>query len=191
MNGRKDIAKFVLVYLIGMILGPLMDGMHIHSGVLTYNDPEAVQSWWVPFLFGGATLGITFLLIIIEKLFGQPSFVTTRRSTFFSVILFMLMYAFSAYSRMPSWSIFLVIALAAVSLGVKYINNKPSLLLVILVTLIGPVVEITISSSGLFHYIAPDIWGIPLWLYPLYTCAAIAVGHLLKTIFNNRDFSRK
>ncbi len=179
--------KFVLVYLIGMILGPLLDGMHIHSGVLTYNDPNASQAWWVPFLFGAATLGINILIIIVEKLTRQSSFTATWKSTVYSVGLFMLMYAFSAYSRMASWLIFVVIALAAIGLSFRYIKNQTSLIIVILVTLIGPVVEIIISSSGLFHYIAPDYWGIPLWLYPLYTCAAIGVGMLVKFIHRNRS----
>lgn len=171
------------MYIIGMILGPLLDGLHVHSGVLAYNEPEKFQAWWVPFLFGAATLSISVLVILVEKFFKQNTFTATWKSMFITLVVFILSYAFSAYSSAPSWAIFLAIAIVARRMGVYFIKNKAGLVMACIVTIIGPLVEITLTSLGLFHYIRPDVLGIPMWLLPLYFCAAITVGVMMKMIF--------
>lgn len=184
MKSGNKFVRFLIIYLAGMILGPLLDRMHVHSGVLAYNEPEQFQAWWVPFLFGAATLGISILLISVEKFLNQKSFTTTWKATLVALAVFIFLYGFSAYSHSPSWVIFLVIAIIARRLGVYFIKNKSSLVIALLVTFIGPIVEISLTSASLFHYTHPDIWGIPLWLYPLYFCAAIAVSLLIRSIFD-------
>ena len=43
----------------------------------------------------------------------------------------------------------------------------------------GPAIEILlINQLGLYHYVSPDVWGVPTWIPWLYFSGSAAVGAL-------------
>jgi len=42
-------------------------------------------------------------------------------------------------------------------------------------SLMGPASEMVAVSSGAWHYAEPFVWGVPLWLFPLWGCAALLI----------------
>jgi hypothetical protein len=75
------------LFLVGAIVGSLLDLIHVVSGVLEYPHPfyPGGQAWWVPFLFGSAAVLLVKSYRPFVELFGatrtrEPPLWAPRRS---------------------------------------------------------------------------------------------------------------
>jgi hypothetical protein len=72
-----------------------------------------------------------------------------------------------------------ILAVCAVLTYLLFDCTAMGLVVAVVAALLGPVVEITLSSGyQLFYYTRPDSMGVPSWLCWLYVAAAAAVGSL-------------
>ncbi len=173
---------FARLFLLGATVITVFDGFHTHGGATRYTRPVALlAAWWAPLLFGVAvSVGGLAYRAGHHALFGDaavPSF--ERRALGFT--LFGLGYFASGY--LPASNAVkaaLLLVLAGV-LCVMLEGARPkALLLALVVAITGPLFEVMLVRSGTFAHLQPDFLGIPVWLAPLYLCAAPALGSIAR-----------
>lgn len=64
-------------------------------------------------------------------------------------------------------------------------NTRQGLFMAALTAICGPLIEIAlINGLGLYHYLHPDIAGVPTWIPWVYFCGSPAVGSLGRRIWS-------
>src|ERR1041384_4296360 len=62
--------RMLLLFLLGAVLGPALDHLHVASGTTSYAHPVFWQAaWWTPLLFGFAAAGFADLHTRLRTLF--------------------------------------------------------------------------------------------------------------------------
>lgn len=165
----------------GLVAIPL-DALHVVTGVLTYKDPVlGLQDWWVIPLFVGAGIVLGFS----HRHVATPLSAQTPTSVPLSAAflgLAALVFAYGSSGILQTWPVVaLVVYVGVFVVAVVAVDRRAraSLLLHgIGAAIVGPAVEIAISSTGAFTYAHPDVAGVALWLPGIYLNAAVA-SHLL------------
>lgn len=167
-------------------MGPVLDGIHTHSGTLAYPHPVFFKmAWWVPPLFGSAALSLVSFVMFADRWLKRP----VRRLSMFDVVLgflvFVLVYFASGFWQAES--IVKTILFTGVGVLFWWILDRTwqGAFEIVLIVFTGCVVESVLTQLGLFYYLAPDVFGIPYWLAPLYIVAAIAVSGLARARIQN------
>ncbi len=168
--------------LMGGLVAVPLDALHVVTGVLSYRDPVlGLQDWWVIPLFvsSGLLLGFSHRHIAVPLSAQQPAGVPLWAA---GLGLCALVFAYASSGVLQTWPV----AALAVYVGVFVValvavdrRARSSLLLHgIGAAIVGPLVEIGISSTGAFSYAHPDVAGVALWLPGIYLNAAVA-SHLM------------
>lgn len=156
---------------IGGLLCTVGDHLHVAFGVLAYPRPFLFdQAWWVPLLFG---LSAVFLVRATLQWFRD----TQHRSSHVigDGIAFFLAYAItSPFHQHPNLLLGSLTALWALRLT---LDRAPLNVWAhgLLVALGGCLFEASWSAAGFFHYLHPDVIGIPRWLGGIYLHASPCV----------------
>ena len=173
----------LVMLLLGATAGPLLDGLHTHSGATRYAEPQFFLSvWWCPPLFAAAALGIGLGRLISERLLGVTHTDPGPLSAAISMTAFVIAYALSAYLPAPELvkaSLLLALALA-VFLALD--RSKVAALGAVSAAFGGWVVEHTLVGHGFFFHRDTALDGVALWIPPLYFLAAFAIGHLARRL---------
>lgn len=162
------------LFLIGAIVGTLLDGLQTWGGVAYYTQPTFLGTpWWVPLLFGAGVV-----LIGVTHVRFHPINKDLPRAFSGSVLILIVASLITAGSGLSHLKITLILAgLYLFSWG-TYDRTLKSLGLAIGTALIGPLTERGIESTGLYQYNRPDILGVPYWLPFLYLHISAAGGFL-------------
>lgn len=166
--------KIFALFLVGAVVGTLLDGLQTMGGVAVYTDPFVMQTaWWVPFLFGFGTvlIGATHF-----KIHPIPA---RKKSALWGSILFLLLVCFvTAFFKISSLQkAAILLAVYALSWGF-FDSTRPSLFLAAGTAFFGCAVESGLSHAGLYRYTQPDLLKIPYWLPFLYFHVSAAGGFL-------------
>ncbi len=172
--------RWVVIVAVGAVVCTVCDHLHVVYGVLAYAHPDVwQQAWWVALLFAGSTLAVLVGSVITKAALGRgvPDPPLDAGRIVFASAAFVGAYAFTAVAHgAPN----LVLGVLLVFWVARVARGTPRWLLVysVFVGLLGPAVEATLSSLGLFAYLEPDLLGTPRWLPGLYLHAGLAVGAL-------------
>lgn len=170
--------NILILFVVGGLGGALCDAFHSHSGILAYPDPWIFNmAWWVPLLFGSATLTVAFGHLWYDRLLRLPYRYLSDGDVVSGMVAFVVLYAASAYMPLSDDTKTVVFGIAVVLMAGRWNRNWHAIPQMAATALIGCSVEIALSHSGYFHYLHPDFWGIPMWLPFLYAAASVAVGN--------------
>jgi hypothetical protein len=155
--------RVVVAFVLGGIVGLLLDQIHVRFGVLYYPRPFAWgQAWWVLPLFGATTL----VVLSGAKLFARAAI--GEHDLTGSALWFLAAYwASGVWQGHP-------IGLAVAYLGFFALRTThgATWLFGIGLALGGVIVEALLCSLDAFRYCFPDLLGLPYWLPGLYAHGA-------------------
>ncbi len=174
----------LVLFLIGFIVGPVLDGLHTFSGATWYPEPQWMRSvWWVPPLFAAAALSIGFGRVLSERLFKQPGPALSWAQVLSAMALFIGCYAASGF--LPVSETLRAVLLTVCFLGGWYLWDRTALGMgpfrCCAASAAGPS-STTLVHYGFFFHRETMLDGIALWIPPLYFLAALAVGSLARRL---------
>ncbi len=163
----------------GRLGGHALDALHVVTGVLTYRNPMlGLQDWWAVPLFVGAglALGLGHRHAAIPLSRAQTLPPTNLRSALLGFGA--LVFCYGSSGLLQSWPLADLIVYLSIFMGAVYFVDdraRPTLLVhAVGAALLGPAVEIYISSTGAFSYVHPDVFGVAYWLPGIYVNAPSA-----------------
>ncbi len=175
MLSWKNIA---VIFIVGGIVGATCDGFHSHQNILAYSNEWILKmAWWVPLLFAGATLTVAYGHLLFDYLFIVPKKKPGWPRVIIGLASFVLVYAASAYLPVENDAKILILDMAIIAMWLIFNRNWQGVIEMIITAILGCAMEITLVANGSFHYLHPNIWGIPYWLPFLYGAASIGVGN--------------
>lgn len=165
-----------LVFVVGLVAGPLLDQIHVQSGALSYSHPWLWdQAWWVGPQFGLAFAFLAAVAVTTQHHLG------TRAPEFVPVVRIVQQFAWfvAAYAATGLlWRHPIVLcALLVVGLAIRLVSvrpDAPTRRVIVLLALAGTAYEGTLSSlPGTFSYAETHIaLPVPIWLPLLYAHGA-------------------
>jgi hypothetical protein len=173
------VIAWAILALCGAVVCSFCDHLHVAYGVLSYPHPDAFdQAWWVPLLFGAASLAAVLGARPIRALFGAPvGEIPSARQIVADGIAFVSAYAFTSFGHeRPDAVTFVLVAwwLTRVVRG----REPWAIAYSLVVAVAGPAFEAGYSSLGFFAYRTPDFVGIPRWLPAVYLHAGLLAATL-------------
>lgn len=164
----------IFLFLIGAVVGTFFDSLFTRAGIATYATPFLFQeAWWVPFLFGFATL----LIGSMQSRF-HPMKTTAKQNFFISLCFLILACLSTAYLKIPNIEKgVLLFVFYLFSWGVRD-RTLLSFVFALITAVCGSFLESALGKIGLYTYAGPDFMGIPTWLPFLYLHVSQAVGYL-------------
>lgn len=188
----KRTGTALLLFVLGAVLGTLGDLSHVVSGTTAY--PPGVYGWyfwrlpfWVPLLFGAATVAIGLSHLAMDSLLGGP-----RRPGARSVPLalianaaFLGLYLVSGFLPWETGGLnHLAMAAGAVLIWAAFERTAQGVLLAAGTALAGTAFEMLLVDRGVFSYSprAANFHGVAVWLPWLYAASSVAVGNLARAL---------
>lgn len=169
---------FVILFAFGAISLTLLDSIHVHTGTLAYAHPVAFGSaWWVPLLMGSAVSGGGATFVAGWDRLGGPRTTASNASLVRGGVLFAALYAMSGLLPASSPVKLVLIAIGAAVIFRDVDGTRAGAILMLVGALLGTVAE---AINPGFHYLVPDVFGVPIWLPALYACASPFVGQLAR-----------
>ena len=168
-------------FLLGAVLGTLLDGIHVYGDVLEYPHPDFGRwAWFVPVEFGLVGAAVGLLMPSIERVVAAgatPRWSLARRAA--ELLLFAGLYVATALIE-PGGAALLAIALAVLAV-VRVLTSgvRGDWAYALAAAVLGPAGEAIISGVGAFDYADPDFAGIPVWLPALWANAGLLIRRLL------------
>jgi hypothetical protein len=171
-------------FVLGAVVGTLLDGIHAYGDVLAYPDPAFGRwAWFVPLEFGLLAVGVGLLMPPLEDALtggSTPHWSVAQRAA--ELGLFAGLYLLTALVE-PGGAVVLTIALGLLAAFRLLTSGVPGdWAYALAAALLGPAAEATISALGAFDYLDPDFAGIPYWLPALWANAGILIRRLIGPI---------
>jgi hypothetical protein len=174
--------RWVLAFVVGAGVCTVLDHQHVVWGVLVYPSPDVwEQAWWVPLLFGCATLVALGMVEPVRRLLGGAPSEPSAGLALADGASFAAAYYLTAVGQhAPD----LVAAALVVAWLVRAAAGMPAwgVAFCLATALGGPAFESLWSSLGFFHYLHPDFIGVARWLPALYLhvgVISVSVGSLM------------
>lgn len=160
----------VFVFVLGAVVGTLLDQIHVRAGVLAYTHPLLFgQAAWVPLVFGSG--GLVLVNSHVLGMFGGDEGKPAPRSLAVPTLLFVGAYLLTGIAADRPVLVLSVLAVAwATRLALA--PSHAIALAGLAFALGGPLFEAALSGTGAFTYRRPDALGVPCWLPALYLHAA-------------------
>jgi hypothetical protein len=177
-------SRLVRCFVLGAVLGTLLDGIHAYGDVLAYPDPAFGRwAWFVPLEFGLLGVGAGLVVPHLEELLTDgtpPHWSLAQRMS--EVLLFAGLYLATALIE-PGGAVALAVALGALA-AIRLILSptRGDWAYVLGAAVLGPATEAIISALGAFDYLEPDFAGIPYWLPALWANAGFLIRRLVVPI---------
>jgi hypothetical protein len=171
-------------FLLGAVLGTLLDGIHAYGDVLVYPDPAFGRwAWFVPVEFGLVGAAVGLLMPSLEQVVANgetPYWSLAQRAG--ELVLFTGLYLATALVE-PGGAVALAIALTALAVfRVVRGGVRGDWAYALAAAVLGPAAEALISALGAFDYVDPDFAGIPIWLPPLWANGGLLIRRLIAPI---------
>lgn len=179
----KTLKLSLILFLIGAILGPTMDGFHTHSDTLFYPHVwMLMMDWWVPLLFGAAGIAVGLSHLDLDRRLNKSYPDLTWIHVAFAVASFAAIYFISGFLKIDETRKLVLLYTLAFLVWYIYDKTYSGFILAIVTSLIGSFVEGSLISMDWFYYTRPDFFGVPYWLPALYIAASVSVGNLARKI---------
>jgi hypothetical protein len=173
--------------LAGSAICTVCDHLHATHGVLVYAHPVAwQQAWWVPLLFAAASVAALAGVAPVRRLFGAtPVARPSPVSVLVDGLAFVMAYAYTSFA--PAAQANATLLVLTLWWLARLMRGRPSWLAAysIVMALAGSSFEAGWSALGFFHYVHPDVAGVPRWLPGIYLHAALAVGPLERVVMRD------
>lgn len=171
---------FAVLFVIGAVSLTLLDSIHVHVRTLVYEHPFAFGSaWWVPLLMGCAVSGGGLGYLVGWARLGGPRRLASGGAIAVAALGFAALYAASGLLPLSSVAKLAVITAGAALIFMALDGSRAGAVLMLVGAVSGPIAE---AINPGFHYVAPDYFGIPIWLPALYACVAPIVGQLARRL---------
>lgn len=177
------VKPYFYLFFIGAILGTFLDGLQTYGGVAYYTSPFVLKTaWWVPFLFGTATVAVAYSHCKLHPLFLANSAPFWGSLGFLLVMCMMTAFWHTGNAQKTS----LLFNFYLISWGL-FDRTPKSFFLAIGTALGGTAVEITLSFFDLYKYSQPDFLGVPYWLPAMYCHLSQTTGHLGRLLLASNE----
>lgn len=191
---------FGVVAASSAILGPLLDNYHSQFGVLKYNNPIDFHAQVGTVAMHVTTAGFTPPLFVVAGLIIALGTVTLNRMFAISVLpadkisipralatvsMFCSIYYLSAAIPTSVCADMTGPLLCVLSLLEWYYMDRSvgGLVMGLLTGVCGPLLEMGLINVGeLYSYTSPEMFGVPLFIFPVYFAGGPAVGNLARAI---------
>ena len=165
-------ARVVILALMGATIGAGGDRVHVITGVLWYpNDAFWGQAPWVPPLFAGAALALSFGHRFWMTLLGAPRPPMTLADGALRTGLFAVAYLVTGPLQNYPIALTVGLTVAFVPVAMKLEGTRAFAGYAVVTAMVGAGFEAALSSTGAFFYSNPDLV-VPMWLPSLYLWAA-------------------
>jgi hypothetical protein len=178
--------RWLVAALVGAVVCTVLDHQHVTFGVLWYPTPVFwQQAWWVPILFGTATLAALGAAEPLRRAFGGERVEASRGRLAIDFVVFAAAYFSTAvWQARPT--------LLAIVLGGVWLARAPFLPRWVIVAslasaVIGPAFEATWSHLGFFYYHHPDTLGVARWLPMLYLHVGVIAATVSSIVVRNPE----
>lgn len=162
------------LFIVGAVMGTLLDLIHVQSGVLYYASPfyPGGQAFWVPLLFGAAALVLVRGYRSFAEFLGVRDPIASTNSLTEAALGFVAAYA--ATGLFHEHELLLTAALVVSwAWHQKRHPGEGGVPYAVGLAIAGSFFEAALSSTGAFSYTSPDLLGVPVWLFALYLHASI------------------
>ncbi len=172
----------LLLFLLGATLGSALDAFHVSSGVERYPLPVLFGlAWWVPLLFGSATVVIGYSHPLVDPLLYNRRAPRRLLVSLGEVTWLVLAYLISA-SFLASLAKVGILALIYFNFWLLSGAGWQNLVLSLVTAITGTLIEMILVAAGAFSYLHPDFISVPYWLPCIYACASLAVGDVGRSL---------
>ena len=167
--------RWLALGLFGAVLCVVCDHLHATHGVLTYTSVSWwEQPWWVWPEFFVATL----LAVRGAQVLGRDPRGPLRRLVA-DLVFFCGAYAYTSFAPSEQPTVTLLVLTGAFVVRVLGEGRSRSVVLhSLLLAAVGPLCEAALARAGLFHYLHPDVLGVPRWLPGIYLAAGLATASI-------------
>lgn len=182
----SNLKRLIACFLLGALLGTLLDGIHVYGDVLSYLSPAFGDwAWFVPLEFGLVGLLTGAILPLVEAHLGRgrtPLLSIWGRLV--ELVLFVALYFCTVLvDGEHAWPAILALALTLLVLARLALQRVPGDWFYALVAAIaGPLGEWLISGAGLFDYAHPDFLHAPVWLPALWANGGLMIRRMLAPV---------
>jgi Protein of unknown function (DUF2878) len=176
--------RLVACFVLGALLGTLLDGIHAYGDVLAYPDPDFGRwAWFVPLEFGLLGLGAGLVVPGLERLVAPGAvLVWSLARRVFELALFAGLYFVTTLVE-GDGAIWLGLALGLLAALRLLRREAPGdWAYVVAASVLGPATEAAMSALGAFDYLDPDVAGIPFWLPGLWANGGLLIRRLIRPI---------
>lgn len=177
---KTSLLRLLLCFIFGGVFVSIGDIVHVMTLTAGYRSPYwfGLIAWWVPLLFGVATLALIIGQLQLHQYFQQELPKVNFMRVVLSAEFFLLVYVLSGALVWPVLQKSLL--LYALGFASIFIWQRTTLgfILALVTAFGGMMAEAFIVSTGRFYYTQPDIFGVPVWLGALYLAASVAAGNL-------------
>jgi hypothetical protein len=178
----------LLLFTFGAIVGTLGDYCHVISQTDGYLSPLAPlptgQPFWVPLLFGSATLSIGLSHTWFDQWIGpKKRKIMKFEACLLANLAFFSLYAMSGYLPFETGGLRdVILFLGGVSVWLIFDRTWQGLLQASVTAMIGFGVEVLLTQIGAFYYYphAANAMGVPSWLPWLYVAASVSVAQMAR-----------
>ena len=171
-------------FVLGAVLGTLLDGIHAYGDVLEYPDAAFGRwAWFVPVEFGLLGLGVGLAIPRLERLVARERVVSwPAGKRLIELLVFVALYGMTALVGSDGAPL-LAIGLISLALARLLVAAAPGDWgYVLLAAALGPAAEAALVALGAFDYRHPDLLGIPYWLPGLWANGGFLVRRLFGPI---------
>lgn len=172
--------KWLLLALAGAVLCTLGDHLHATNGVLVYRAPFVwAQAIWVPPEFVFATLAA----VLGARPFVRGLATPDARRIVVDGAWFLGAYAYTSFAPWDRPNVTLAVLAGAWLLRVVERRSVRLAAWCLVLAICGCVGEGTLSSTGVFHYLHPDVYHVPRWLPGIYLHAGLVSAEIAVLFF--------
>jgi hypothetical protein len=178
--------------LLGAVLGPLFDQIHVQNGVLHYPHPDVFgQPWWVfPQFAAAAVLMSLPYRALLPRLPAHERARVSAGQVLGSTALFAGLYFGTALFH--RYELLLAAAYAALfAARVARDGGRPVVAHGVVIAIGGTAWEATLCALGAFGYdVERSLFDVPLWLPGLYLHAALFLRQFARWSYAERPDAR-
>jgi hypothetical protein len=176
--------RWLLLACVGAVVCTVCDHLHATHGVLTYTHPVFWdQAWWVPLLFAAASIAAVAGATPVRRIFGaRAAQAPTVREIAGDGLAFIVAYAYTSFASADQPNV--TLALLVAWWLARVVRDRPAWLIAysLLMAVAGSAFEGGWSALGFFHYVRPDVAGVPRWLPGIYLHVALVAGPLERVL---------
>lgn len=174
--------RWLVLAVVGSAICTFGDHLHATHGVLTYRKIDyGAQAWWVPLLFATAAIVCVLLArpFIAFARARAPLVAPEVARIVADAVGFVGGYVYTSFAPHERPNVtFLVLAVAFVVRVIGERRPAWQITYCLLLGVGGVVTEATISATGGFWYLHPDVLGTARWLSGIYFHAGLLASDL-------------
>ncbi len=177
-------ARLVLCFVLGAVVGTLLDAIHAYGDVLSYPHPAIGRlAWFVPLEFGLIGVVAGLLAPALENALASQDPPRWSAAERLGELALLAGIYFLTTLVSGGWAFVLAASLAALAIArLALTRSRADVPYVLLAAVLGPAGEALLVSLGVFDYVDPDFAGIAVWLPALWGNGGFVIRRLIVPI---------